>query len=387
MTTSGWDELPRWFVPFGWREFWRKQAYLLRDTKSPLRVSAQVAVRLALLGVNQTAWTLDQFAFPRWDQTELFGPVFIIGHQRSGTTLLHRALARDPNACALAMHEMVLPAISAHRVIRAIARWDSRHGGRIRGRIDRLQDRFLGRLDHIHRIRLDSIEEDEFVFWSAFRSGMCVNDNPASVSRRELDYFRDFRSWSEREQQIALAWYRACLLKRVNREPSRESGAPVWIVAKNPAFSQRIPQLLRVFPGAKFILLVRNPLETIPSRLSLIREIWRLGYPELERMSLAQVATIVDDSVRTYTYAQRDCALLRPDQLVEIRYHDLKSDLGATIEKVYSQLTLPGSPSDIGNSIGEADSPGHHHYSLADFDLSETDLRARLAAVFDAYGF
>lgn len=387
MKKSGWEKLPRLFVPFDWHEFWLKHRFLLSDTNSPVRVAGQMLARFGLLAVNEKFWLWDDLLIPGWTKHELFGPVFIIGHQRSGTTFLHRALARDPNARALTLHEMALPAVTAQRLIAAIARWDSRHAAHIRRNLDRMQDRFLGRLDHIHRIRLDSIEEDEFVLWSVFRSGMCVNDNPASVARRELDHLRDFRSWPESEQQVALTWYRACLLKKIHREPPADSTTPAWIVAKNPAFSQRIPQLLRVFPDAKFILLVRNPLETIPSRLSLIREIWRLRYTEIERMSPAQVATIVDDSVRTYAYAQRDRALLRSDQLVEIRYTALKTDLRVTIEKVYAQLELPGPPLTIGEGAGEMDRAGHHRYSLTDFGLSEADIRGRLSTVFETYGF
>ena len=40
----------------------------------------------------------DRLVAPNWDRVQLNGPFFIIGHQRTGSTLLHRTLATDPNA-------------------------------------------------------------------------------------------------------------------------------------------------------------------------------------------------------------------------------------------------------------------------------------------------
>jgi hypothetical protein len=212
---SGWDWLPGTAIPFNWTDFRAKYRLLAEDEGWTVPVMGQMLGRVGIWLVNQAAWAIDELAAPGWRNVQMLGPVFIVGHQRSGTTLLHRLLAQDlPHARALRFHEMIFPATSFQNAVDNIARWDARNGHKLRAWFDRQQDDRLGRMDHIHRIRLNEIEEDEFVLWGIFLSAMCANDAPTSVSRRELDSLRAFGEWPLQRQQHALGWYRACLLKK-----------------------------------------------------------------------------------------------------------------------------------------------------------------------------
>lgn len=376
--------VPRVIVPFHWRAFFRKYGYLLRDEGRPVSVAGQMAFRMALLAFGQTAWAYDALRHPGWKRAAMRGPLFIVGHQRSGTTLLHRTLAADrTHARALTLHEMVLPAVSFQRALATLHAWDQRRSGNLNRRFDALQERLFGPLDHIHRVRFNEIEEDEFVLWNVFRSGMCANDAPASAGQRALDFLRRFDDWPQRDQDRALDWYRACLLKKIYREPAADDAGPPWIVSKNPAFSQKIPALVRAFPDARFIHLVRDPLVTIPSRLSLIRAIWRQRFPGVQEMTPEQVQTIVEDSIRTYTYAHRDLRTLPEDRWVEIRYEDLIADLPRAVHEIYERFNLPGPDAHLQAELTararrQRAHHSEHEYSLAEFGLDEAELSARL---------
>ena len=379
--------LPHVVIPFHWRAFFRKYGYLLRDEGRPFAVAGQMAFRMALLGFGQSAWVYDALRHSKWKDAEMRGPLFIVGHQRSGTTLLHRTLAADrTHARALALHEMVLPAVSFQRALASWHAWDQRHGGKAQRRFDAIQERLLGPLDHIHRVRFNEIEEDEFVLWTVFRSGMCANDAPASAGQRALDFLRRFDEWPQRDQDSALGWYRACLLKKVYREPAINGEGPPWIVSKNPAFSQKIPALLRAFPDARFIHLVRDPLVTIPSRLSLIRAIWRQRFPGVKEMTPEQVETIVEDSIRTYTYAHRDLRALPEDRWIEITYEDLTADLPRSVHQIYERFSLPAPDTNLNAELAaraqrQRAHTSEHEYSLEEFGLDEAELSAVLQEV------
>ncbi len=380
-----WDTLPTLRVPFNWRAFWRRNFALGNETGPLGERLGHAAAFLALYADNQVSWFADQWLAPNWHRVAMNGPVFIIGHQRSGSTFLHRALARDPNALALNLSEMLLPSISGQRLWNAIFRPGSRPGRWLQ----RLQDRHLGPLDAIHHIRLDSIEEDEFVLLAAYRSGMVVNSSPAASSDEELNRLRDYRSWSEAERRAALEWYRACLLKAAYRAEVKAPNPDRWIVGKNPAFSQRIPDLLKVFPTAKFIHLVRNPLEAVPSRLSLVRAIWRLQRPDFETMSADEVEEIVADSERTYLLPLDDLPGLPPETAITVRFEELTADPNAALTRIYETLHLPGTPVPATERADRRESSGssEHRYSLQEFGLSETELRTRFAPAMKAYGF
>ena len=342
-----------------------------------------MAIFLSQFGVNQTTWIADQFLAPNWPRVSMNGPVFIIGHQRSGTTSLHRILARDPNSLALNLRQMLLPAITAQRLWEAIVR----PGNALCNWLDRFQDRKLAELDPIHRVRLDSIEEDEFLFLSVYRSGMAVNSSPSIAADPGLNRLRDYGSWSEAERRIALEWYRACLLKAVYRAEAKTSNPARWIVGKNPAFSQRIPDLLRVFPDARFIHLIRDPMQTVPSRLSLVRAVWKLRLPEIKEMSASEVEAIVVDSERSYLLAKKDLDGLPPEAAISIRFNEWAANPADVLARIYRQLQLPGDPPalpDLG--ARRVDVVGDKHaYSLDEFGLTEADLRARFAPILEAY--
>jgi hypothetical protein len=383
MSDSRWDHLPCACVPFGWREFARKYAVLLRTDGPSPRLAGEFAARIALWGVSQSAWLADLALAPGWRSVPVRAPIFIIGHQRSGTTLMHRLLAADrTHARALCFHEMLLPAVSFQRGLALAGALDARLGGYGTRVIDHWQEKRLGPMDRIHRLRFHEIEEDEFVLWAIFASAMCVNDAPASIARPEFDRLRFPERWSERRQREVFGWYRACLMKKLYREPGNSA---VWIVAKNPAFSQRIPLLRAVFPDARFIHLWRDPTETIPSRLSLIRAIWRRRFGDDLDLAPDHVEAIVADSIRTYTRAERDLALVPAADKLAVHYEDFTRAVPETIHHVYDHFRLPLDDPAL-KAVLEKHAQarpvrtGQHAYSLAEFGLTKATIQARLEA-------
>jgi hypothetical protein len=221
---------------------------------------------------------------------------------------------------------------------------------------------------------------------------MCVNDSPMTTGQAKLEELRHFDSWSPARQARTLGWYRACLLKKLHREPASEPGTPRWIVSKNPAFSQKIPYLAKVFPGARFILLVRNPMEAIPSRLNLIEEIWKQRFPGTGGMTSGQARTIVEDSLRTYLFAERDLPCVPEGQRLVVRYDDFVRDIQGTVTSLYSGFGLPGPSEAMCRVLEDAAArqkdrgPGESH-SLGSFGIDEAEVRQRLAPLMDRYGF
>lgn len=97
---------------------------------------------------------------------------------------------------------------------------------------------------------------------------------------------------------------------------------------KRPHYAQQIPAILAMFPDAQFINLVRDPRGSVAS----IRKLgWFGGDVALAAELWGRARRAVD--------VQR--ARLGPDQFLEIRYEDLVTDPGATLETVCRFLGLP----------------------------------------------
>jgi len=388
--TEDWSRLPGALVPFNWPAFWQKHRILLREQKAYGTIFSSLASRLGFYAAGQTGWALDALVHPDWKRTRMAPPIFILGHQRSGTTLLHRLLSEDrAHARSLLLHEMVLPAITTQNSIARVGRWDSRHGGRIGRRFQDFQQRVFAPLDYMHRLRLDEIEEDEFVLWGIYASTMVINDSPLNASAKSLEDLRDFHRWPVDRQIKAFGWYRATLLKKVYRSPTADGSLP-WIVSKNPHFSQKIPELMRVFPDARIVYLVRNPLETIASRLDLIRGIWRHRFKGFRDMSREQADAIVKDSLRTYLNAERDLYDVPEAQRMIVHYDELLTHIPETVHRIYEQFGLPGPDENLLARLAEIRARrrhvSEHKYHLEEFGIDPAELREQLEPVFRNHG-
>jgi hypothetical protein len=100
---------------------------------------------------------------------------------------------------------------------------------------------------------------------------------------------------------------------------------------KTPMYIDIIPQLAALYPGAKFIHLIRDGRDVAISRIDVG---WERYY---ERGKFEWTRAIA----KRREYIGRPIA----DQILEVRYEDLVSDLGSTVQRVCAFLTEDFEPS------------------------------------------
>lgn len=144
-------------------------------------------------------------------------------------------------------------------------------------------------------------------------------------------------------RQLA-AWKRALLqiLKTVAFLDRREHGVQRRLVLKSPPHTARVPVLLEMFPDAQFVYLRRDPHVLLPSTINLWQSFARKhGLQTPRRSDLLQ-----DKVLREFrTIVERyDAArpLIPPGRLVEIRFEDLVGDIPGVMQRVYGELNLGG---------------------------------------------
>ena len=144
------------------------------------------------------------------------------------------------------------------------------------------------------------------------------------------------------------------------------------------------------FPDAKFIYLIRNPFETIPSLLKLIHTIWnQFGMDPKIRVDATRV--LAEGCMENYTYAMEVLSELPEERYAIVEYEDLVADPKATVEKVYQRLGLSISPDFEAHLSKERSRQKRYHstnvYSLEEFGLSEAKLSEELADIIERFGF
>src|SRR5436853_3621664 len=113
-----------------WRHMVRLAA---RETHA--RTRRKLLVRLLVVvplvaSFHAICFFLDALLFPGLRKVEVRTPVFIVGHARSGTTLLHRLMSEDRERFSVFLYyELFFPSVLQKKVIRFLARCDARLGG------------------------------------------------------------------------------------------------------------------------------------------------------------------------------------------------------------------------------------------------------------------
>lgn len=253
-------------------------------------------------------------------QTKLEAPpLFILGHWRSGTTLLHNLMCLDPQFCYPNLFEVYNP--NAFLYLEPI----------IAPKLAAIpaQKRPMDNIE----VKFDSPAEDEFALAVlSLRSPLLAWPFP----RREQYYDRDL-TFQNSPQHVISKWKSSVLLlcQKLTIKYQRP------IIFKSPAHTGRIRLLLELFPNAKFIHIHRNPYTVFAST----RKLYDTAVPN-SYLQRANLATINDGILERYKMMYRaffdQLQLIRLQNYVEVRFETLEADIIATIADIYQKLNLSG---------------------------------------------
>ncbi len=333
----------------------------------------------AMVVIHAVCFALDPVLFPSLRRTQVRAPVFSVGHARSGTTYLHRLMAYDDQFSVVLMYEMLFPSLLEKRLLRALFRLDATMlGKRLRHRIEAAERRAFDDTNDMHRTGFFAAEEDDFLLTWSLASGAWIVMFPYMG---QLDFYHVDR-WTERKRRRLMSFYKEC----VRRQLALNGGGTH--LSKNPTFCGRVESLIEAFPDAKFIVLMRNPYETIPSLLKMMQTTWNLRGRDQELIS-ESIRILADQSFDTYRHPLEVVARHPEIRSCVVDYRDLISEPAATMRRVYDDLGLRLPPALIA-AIEASHGQGHettHQYSLAEFGLDPQAIHTQLADLFDQFGW
>ncbi len=337
----------------------------------------------AVSTLNAICFFLDAIVFPGLRGVEVRTPVFILGHARSGTTLMHRLMSMDGERFSYFMlYEMLFPSLLQRKAIRAIAAFDRRFlGGRLERRMQAWDERLLGPMRQVHPTSFTAPEEDDDILTFSCASGVWMTLFPYMD---ELDFYHVDERPARRRRRL-MRYYRACIQRQLYL-----NGTDKIHLSKNPTFSGRVESLIETFPDARIVVMARNPNETIPSLLKLLQGSWRRHRWERAEMERSLRIT-ADISFHTYEYPFQALARHPETKHAVIDYRDLVAHPRRAVEQAYADLGFPVSDElDRRLRAEEQRARSHettHTYSLEEFGLRADEIRTRLAGLFERFGW
>lgn len=258
-------------------------------------------------------------------------PLFIIGHWRSGTTLTHELLSLDPNNKSPSTYQC----FAAGHFLTTICfmpwflRWlipDKRP------------------MDGVS-VGWSHPQEDEFALLilgapSPYSRIAFPRDAPQRMEALDLDLLSEpeRNDWKRRLHHFA-----SCLSINSNRR----------LIFKSPTHTARIRILLELFPNARFLHIVRDPVAVFRSSQNLWLTLYNSNGLQIYKDEISS-QFIIENFEQMYAAYYRDLPLISPRRIHHMRYEDL----------VYNPVTC----------LKEA----YHSLELGDFSLLEINIQENL---------
>jgi hypothetical protein len=327
------------------------------------------------------AYSLDKVFYPELQNQNIEQPVFIVGNFRSGTTLLHRLLAKDDRFTGMKTWEIYLaPSILQRKFYHWVLKINRFIGNPIQKIINAFE-KTLKKYAYIHPSGLNKIEEDGHIFLHLFSTYNLFAFFPFPELVRNYIYYDDEVPDSQKEEEMS--YYQGVLKRHIYSNQGKR------YISKSPTYSAKVRTLHKQFPDAKFINLVRSPLRVIPSSVSMFSKHWKIyGEPEEEYPQTAP-EVICEQAKYWYIYPHQYLKTLPSDQYVMVRYQDLTTDPKATIENIYKRLGIEMTQEYRQKLSEESEKAkkfkSHHHYSLKQMGLNDKQLKKEFASAIKEY--
>jgi omega-hydroxy-beta-dihydromenaquinone-9 sulfotransferase len=332
----------------------------------PLRMFMAFLITLFAIGNSICAFLQRLIYGRRIAATEITEPpVFIIGHWRSGTTYLHELMVCDQRFAYPTYYECFEP---NHFLVTGwfapTLLWPLLPGKRP---MDNMATGW------------NKPQEDEFA--------LVAMGSPTPYFRmafpNEAPPYNEFLDMEGCKPEDLDRWRRD--MQRFVQMLTFKKGKR--LVMKSPPHTGRIGELARLFPGAKFIHIVRDPATIFPST----RRLWvsldaaqGLQHPHYRELD----EYVFSAFERMYRGFNRQRGAIPADQFCELKYEDLVRDPIGQVRMIYEKLNLGDFESvcpRIEAHVGTQKDYKTNKHELE--PLLRGEIRRRWSDYFERYGY
>jgi hypothetical protein len=247
-------------------------------------------------------------------------PLFIIGHWRTGTTLLHELLILDERHTYPTTYECLEP----------------NHFLLTEGVLTRLLWFLMPTRRPMDNMAAgwDRPQEDEFA--------LCMMGQPCPYATIAFPNHppqgQEAFDLKKLSAPALTSWKQALVrfLRRLTyKNPEKR------LILKSPTHTCRIKALLELFPQARFVHIIRDPYVVFPSTINLWMSLYRthgLQIPTGEGLEEHVLTTFT----HLYAKLEQTRSLIHPSRFFEMRYEDLVRDPVGQMRALYDHLQLDG---------------------------------------------
>ena len=248
-------------------------------------------------------------------------PVFILGHWRSGTTFVHNVFSCDKHFGYNTTYQTVFPHLMmfGQDFFKRTMSWlmpDKRPTDNMELAVDLPQEEEFA--------LSNMMPYTYYNFWFLPR-----------YMHEYCDRFLTFEKITPEELKV----FEETFVKLIKICLWNTRGTQ--FLSKNPPHTGRVKELVKMFPDAKFIYLMRNPYTVFESTRSFFTN--TIKPLKLEDISDTQLeSNILDIYMKLYDRYEADKHLIPQDNLIEVKFEDFEANPSQMTRDIYSKLRIPG---------------------------------------------
>lgn len=314
------DKLPiNTLIGANWKTFKR----ILKDRKVDPGYKGKYFLTKAICGILSPLKVFQDRRYKKYlaNQTDIEDPVFILGHWRSGTTFVHNVLSKDPQFGYNTTYQTVFP----HLMM-----WG--------------QPFFKGTMSYLMpdkrptdnmELAVDQPQEEEFALGNMMPYTYYNFWFLPKYQQEYADKYLLFNDISKEELNVFEETFKKLIrISLWNTKGKR-------FLSKNPPHTGRVKELVKMFPNAKFIYLMRNPYTVLESSRSFFTN--TIQPLKLQDMSNEAIEdNIVSIYAKLYHQYEEEKNLIPEGNLIEIKFEDFEADAMGMTKEIYEKLGLNG---------------------------------------------
>ena len=326
---------------------------------------------------------LDHILYPEFRRQKIRQPVFIIAPPRSGTTFLQKLLAKNRGTFApVLMYQTIFPSITIQKIIQSVALASRQKGGLLFDISSWIERHCFGGWDGMHKMRFAEPEEDDGYFVYTFVTEAIYLLFPFVRALWGAGFADDL---PPRQRRRLMRYYRSCLQRHLYL-----NGPEKILLSKATQLSGSIECLKAEFPDARIVNILRNPIESIPSHISVFYTVWNWVDPSIGKKSRESLE-YAELAAAWFLHLEKNDITSRPENYLRIFYTDLVRHPDRAARSIYRHFGISLTPSAERTIQKEAkralEYKSSHQYTLEEYGLSRAWIKKEVGGIMKRYDF
>lgn len=329
-----------------------------------------------ILIVNRIFLFLDYILVPQFEKAKVKRPIFIMGVNRSGTTFFHRLLSKSNQFSTSKTWDLIIPSLSLRKFLLIINKALTYF------KLDQIEKKNRG-----HQVRLENIEEDEMLLFIHKLDSLWVSNHLMpwlkfdTKSKHFIKHVYRDNSKNQNRNIRSMLFLKDFFQRQAYLHKNRRH------LSKSNPFIFKIDSILKVFPDAKFVFLVRDPMDTIPSYFSLQENVKfgnMLSKNELSKLRKESYTEIID----WYKETEKVKSKLLKKQFMVLTYPQITIDIHNSIKSFYKFADLKMTKKfekEIEKFSSKKYVKKHQNKSIEDYGFSKKQVLSDFDFVYQEY--